>query len=285
VPYGLPTDQRPDEVYALNYTTPPLDSPLEIIGFPTATLHVSSTAPVMAFVARLCDVAPDGKSALVCNGVLNATRRASLTHPQPLTPGEIYELAIELDCTAWRFEAGHRIRLSVTSADFPNLWPTPYHGQNALYRGGTYPSRLVLPTAPVKPMTDEAEFVTPPGAIDIYRQSPETPAWEIVHDMLGDRTGLKMRRYGVASAGPTIQVVNDFELEVWASNRDPGAVIATGKHRRRIARTDGVTTVDTCAALRSTQTAFNLTIDLAITVNGMLHHTRRWVQTFPRVLL
>ena len=56
-------------------------NPLEIIGRPQVVLNVRSTAPVMAFVAKLCDVAPDGTSALVCSGVLNATRRASLTNP------------------------------------------------------------------------------------------------------------------------------------------------------------------------------------------------------------
>ena len=60
VPFGLPSDQRVDEIYAANYTSAPLDEPLEIIGMGKAVIHVSSTAPVMAFVARLSDVAPDG---------------------------------------------------------------------------------------------------------------------------------------------------------------------------------------------------------------------------------
>jgi putative CocE/NonD family hydrolase len=121
VPFGLPTDQRPDELHALTYTTAPLDAPLEIAGWPRTVLHVRSTAPAMAFVARLCDVAPDGTSALVTTGVLNGTRRASLTQPEPMDPEQTYELDIELDCTAWRLEPGHRLRLAVSSADFPNL--------------------------------------------------------------------------------------------------------------------------------------------------------------------
>ena len=68
VPFGLPGDQRVDEIYAANYTSAPLDEPLEIIGMGKAVVHVSSTAPVMAFVARLSDVAPDGASAQVDAG-------------------------------------------------------------------------------------------------------------------------------------------------------------------------------------------------------------------------
>ncbi|MCW5853940.1 MAG: CocE/NonD family hydrolase, partial [Anaerolineae bacterium] len=284
VPYGLPTDQRPDEVLSLNYTSAPLDAPLEILGQPLAVLHVQSSAPVMAFVARLCDVAPDGTSALVCNGVLNATRRASLTHPQPLDPDEVYELQVELDCTAWRFEPDHRIRLSVCSADFPNLWPTPYPGYNHLHLGPGL-SHVVLPLVPVKPAVNECEFAPSPVPVDLYRHRPDLPAWEIVHDRLGDRVGLRQRRHSVARNGPQHEAVSETELEVWASNRHPANVSAVGKHLRRILRPDGTMTIDTAASLRSTETAFHLTVDLVITVNAMPHHSQRWVQSFPRVLL
>ena len=115
-----------------------------------AVVHVSSTAPVMAFVARLSDVAPDGASAQVTIGVLNGTRRNSLTDPEPMEPGEVYELHVDLDATAWRFERGHRIRLSISSADFPNLWPTPYLGTNRVYRDSGRESYLELPVVPTR---------------------------------------------------------------------------------------------------------------------------------------
>ena len=81
------------------------------------------------------------------------------------------------------------------------------------------------------------------------------------------------------------QVETDAQLEVWAHNRDPADVAAVGKHHRRIVRNDGETTVDTCCSFRSTETAFHVTIDLHIAVNGLPHHQRRWVRTFPRALL
>ena len=103
----------------------PLEEPLEILGQPRAVLHVESSAEVVTFVVRLCDVAPDGGSALVTKGVLNATHRDSHEHPSPLVPGQLYELEIPLDATGWLFEPGHRIRLSLSNADFPNSWPSP----------------------------------------------------------------------------------------------------------------------------------------------------------------
>lgn len=282
VPFGLPTDQRPDELYALTYTTEALEAPLEIIGWPRVVLNAGSTAPVMAFVARLCDVAPDGTSALVCNGALNATRR--LANPVPLRPDEIYEFTIDLDCTAWRFERGHRIRLSISSADFPNLWPTPFAGTNRVCRDADYPSRLMLPAVPTRGNADEVRF-EPAAPASVYRLSPDQPVWEIVHDVLGDRTGLRTHTRGTARASPTTEVTTEARLQVWASNRNPAEVVATGKHHRRIARPGGVTTIDTSCDVSSTETAFHVTIDLSIRVNDLPHHQRRWVRTFPRALL
>ena len=83
VPFVLPSEQRVDEIYSANYTS----EPLEIIGMGKAVVHVSSTGPVVAFVARLSDVAPDDTSAQMTIGVLNGTRRNSLTDPEPMKPG------------------------------------------------------------------------------------------------------------------------------------------------------------------------------------------------------
>jgi len=288
VPFGLPTDQRPDEIYSLTYTSEPLTEPLEILGNSTAVLYVSSTAPVMAFVARLCDVAPDGTSALVCNGVLNATRRTSLTKPEPLVPGQVYELTLELDATAWRFPAGHRLRLSVCSADFPNLWPTPLPGTNALYRNREHPSRLVLPVVPLRLApegalpTDEATFEVPNWPVVPYRLAPDEVPWEVVTDVLGDRTGLRMRMHSTSHANSTTEVTSDAQFQVWASNRDPADVVATGRHHRRVTRSDGITVVEATCTVRSTATAFHVTIDLVVTVGGLLHHQRRWARSFTR---
>jgi putative CocE/NonD family hydrolase len=285
VPFGLPTDQRPDELHALTYTTAPLEVPLEIVGWPRAVLHVRSTAPVMAFVARLCDVAPDGTSALVTTGVLNGTRRASLTRPEPMDPEQTYELDIELDCTAWRFAPGHRVRLAVSSADFPNLWPTPFPGANRVHRGAGTPSRLLLPVVPSRQPDDEAAPTPAVAPVSPYRLGPDERPWELAHDVLGDRTGLRTVTRDVRRPTPTAELTTEARLSMWASNRDPADVVATGEHRRRFVRAGGTITVDTGCTLRSTASAFHLTIDLDVKVDGRPHHQRRWVRSYPRVLL
>ena len=285
VPFGLPTDQRPDEVYGLTYTSEALDVPMEILGQPRVALHVSSRAEVMAFVVKLCDVAPDGTSALVCSGVLNGTRRHSLSKPEPMMPDEIYKLGIDLDATAWRFEPGHRIRVFVSSADFPNLWPTPFAGENAVFRGRECPSQIILPIAPTKEMQDEVAFTPSRATVQPYRLGPQEPVWETVQDVMGDRTGVRLRTRGTSRVNEQTEVTNDQQLTLWANNRDPADVSGIGKRFRKIVRTDGETVVDSVYAIRSTDQAFHVTIDLNVTVNGLPHFQKRWVKTFERVLL
>ena len=283
VPFGLPTDQRPDEVHSLTYSTEPLAQDLEICGWPQVELYASSTAPVMVFVVRLCDVAPDGTSALVCSGVLNGTRRVSLDDPQALESGTVYALNIDLDATAWRFRKGHRIRLAVASADFPNLWPTPYRGSNQIYRRPTEWSRLSLPVWPLREATDEIAFV-PGAAVAPYALGPREPVWQLIDDVMGRRKGLKTQTRDMVQTGAA-EVESERLLEIWASEADPADVSAVGKHLRRITRGDGQIRVDAVCSLRSTETAFHLTIQLAVEVNELPHFQRRWTRTFRRELL
>ena len=285
--FGLPTDQRVDEVYSLNYTSDPLDSPFEFIGSGTAKLRVSSTAPVMAFVVKLSDVAPDHTSALVTSGLLNGTRRNSLTDPEPMEPGQVYDLDVPLDYSTWRFEKGHRMRLSVSSADFPNMWPTPYNGANRVYRG----SVLELPAVPVREAldgdmpADEVAFEPAKQPSGHYQAAPDEVPWEIVHDILGDRTGMRMRVRNTSRPSPDTQVGLRQDLQIWANNRDPADVSAVGKHFYKVTRSDGVIDVRAVSNVRSTVESLHATIDLDVLINGLPHFQRRWVQTFPRVLL
>jgi len=118
-----------------------------------------------------------------------------------------------------------------------------------------------------------------------YTLGPDERPWELVHDVLGDRTGLRTVTRDVRRPTPTAELTTEARLSMWASNRDPADVVATGEHRRRFVRADGTITVDTGCTLRSTASAFHLTIDLDVKVDGRPHYQRRWVRSFPRVLL
>jgi putative CocE/NonD family hydrolase len=114
-----PTDHRPVEELVLTYTSDVLRSDLAIAGPATAVLYASSSALDTDWVVRLCDVWPDGRSLSVCDGILRARYRDSLSQPALLTPGSIYRFEVDLWSTAQVFKAGHRLRVHVTSSDFP----------------------------------------------------------------------------------------------------------------------------------------------------------------------
>ncbi len=119
-----PFDQRPVEERSdvLTFTSAPLDRDMEVTGPVTVTLHAASSAPDTDFVARLTDVYPDGRSINITEGVIRARfRRDVWGAPSLLEPERPYEFGIDLQATSNVFLRGHRIRVDITSSNFP-LW-------------------------------------------------------------------------------------------------------------------------------------------------------------------
>jgi uncharacterized protein len=122
-PY-LPLDARPD---VISLCTPPLAHDVVLAGPVTARLHISSTAPDTDFTIKLIDVHPPnedyphGFAVNLTDGILRCRFRRSFEEPEPLAPGEVYEIEVTAPDTANRFTAGHRIRLDVSSSNFPRF--------------------------------------------------------------------------------------------------------------------------------------------------------------------
>jgi putative CocE/NonD family hydrolase len=119
-----PFDQRPNEERddVLTYTSEVLERDTEVTGPVSVTLYASSSAPDTDFVARLTDVHPDGRSMNITEGCIRARFRDGVWDaPKLMEPGETYEFSIDLTVTANVFKAGHRIRLQITSSNFPLL--------------------------------------------------------------------------------------------------------------------------------------------------------------------
>ena len=116
-------DQRPIEHRGdiLIFTSEILEEPVEVVGPVKLKLFASSDAVDTDFVAKLVDVYPDGRSVNVCEGILRARYRNSLSKPEPLEPGKAYEMEIDMIGTANHFGKGHRIRVHVTSSHFPQF--------------------------------------------------------------------------------------------------------------------------------------------------------------------
>jgi uncharacterized protein len=156
-----PVDQRKVEVRedVLCYSTPVLDHPVEVTGHVSLTLFVSSSAPDTDFTGKLVDVFPDGRAIFLTDGILRARYRNSLAEPEPLAPGQVYEVTLDLSVTSNVFLPGHRIRLEVSSSNFPRFDRNTNTGGtvtedghedvevavNRVFHGPGRASRLVLP--------------------------------------------------------------------------------------------------------------------------------------------
>jgi len=142
----LLTDQRPVDAFSLTYDSLPLEESLSILGRPQALLQASASAPLADWFVRLSHVAPDGTVTLVTGAGLNGAQRESISEPKAMEPGKTYPLAIEMHLTTWVFPKGHRIRLAISNALWPMVWPTPYAMTTAVQLGGDHGSRMILPT-------------------------------------------------------------------------------------------------------------------------------------------
>ena len=154
-----PLDRRPierrDDV--LVYTTEPLEHDVEATGPVSLTLYAASSARDTDFTAALVDVHPDGRAIILCEGIVRARFRDSVERPVLMEPGTVYELRIDLWETSNVFKAGHRIRLDVSSSNFPrfdrNLNTGHQPGIDAeiavaeqtVYHDAEWRSRLTLP--------------------------------------------------------------------------------------------------------------------------------------------
>ena len=126
-PPSGPHDQREIEARkdVIAFETEPLSGDVTVIGPVTATLYASSDARDTDFSVRLCDVYPDGRSMLMCDGMVRARYRDSNVKTKLMKPGKVYRFTIDLWDTCLTFSKGHRIRVDIASSDAPRFKPNP----------------------------------------------------------------------------------------------------------------------------------------------------------------
>jgi uncharacterized protein len=130
---GGPRDQRAVEARpdVLSFTSEQLPADLEVTGPLSVTLHAATSAADTDFTAKLVDVWPDGRAMGVADGIVRARYRDATGQPDPVTPGAVCEYTIDLIATSQVFKAGHRVRVDVSSSNFPCFDRNPGNGAPA----------------------------------------------------------------------------------------------------------------------------------------------------------
>ena len=139
------SDQRPFEAGCLTYTSAPMEDDLEVIGTPRLVLFAASDASDVDWCVRLCDVDEAGRSKLLNTGALKGSHVRSHERPESLRAGEVYCFEIEVWPIANLFTRGHRIRIDISTSDFPFFESNALPSQNSVFHDAERPSRLVLP--------------------------------------------------------------------------------------------------------------------------------------------
>jgi hypothetical protein len=157
-----PYDQRPNESRGdvLIFSTPPLERDLEVTGFVSVDMYASTSVRDTDFTALLADVDATGYARFLTDGVVRARYRNSTEQPEMIVPGQVYKYTIDLWATGNVFKTGHRVRLYISSSNFPRFNRNLNTGESMLgasrsliarqtvYHDGKYSSALVLPVIP-----------------------------------------------------------------------------------------------------------------------------------------
>ncbi|HEX2045179.1 MAG TPA: CocE/NonD family hydrolase [Gaiellaceae bacterium] len=281
----LPPDQRPDDAVSLVFDLDPLAEPLEILGFPVASLALSVDRPAALVAVRLCDVFPDGTSALVTRGLLNLSHRDGHAEPSPLEPGRRYQVVVPLDFAAHSFPRGHRIRLAVSPTYWPWAWPSPEPVTLTVHPEA---SRLELPERP--PRADDAELAP-------FAPPEHSPPLE-VESVAGGREGRSLVR---DLAGGLVELVFDWNLggaqrlvpiELLTEDTshtvysivegDPLSAAVRFRATSAMARGDWRTRAEVASTMTSDAEAFHVTTALDAYEGDTRVFARTWAFRFPR---
>ncbi len=290
MPNGLARDLRPDEALGSTYTSDPLGNPISILGEPEVILHLAVSAPVATVVVRLTDVAPDGTSSQVSAGILNLTHRRSDEHPESMEPGRVEEVRVPLRHVGYRFEPGHRVRVSVASSAWPVVWPSPSPASFELHRGPATPSRLVLPEIPAAGGPGDLPVptykTTPPDVRAVGGEGAwDRPVWRIEDDVIAGTVTVTIHDGGedVLEDGRRLYAAETLRLT--ASDKDPASARLEADVVYRWHEIEHEIEIRARSLQTSDAEAFDLAVELEVDLDGARFFERDWRERIPRHLV
>lgn len=291
-PYGLggsspdlPLDQREDDAVSLVFDGEPLEERLEILGAPELVLEVAVDRPQAMVVVRLNDVAPTGESMRVTWGALNLSHARSHEEPSSMTPGQTVTIRLKLNDCAHAFNAGHRVRVAVSTSYFPVVWPAPEAFTLSLTGGAG--SRLMLPVRPLRDDDDpgvvfgEAEMAPPP---DMTVLVPPSSSRRVERDLACGEQVMRLVEDGGVCRLEAIDMecVDGTTFEYRITKGDPLSARAVWHWWSRRSRGDWDAGVKVRMEISSSADTWHVTSDLEAFEGDRRVHSRSWNHDIPR---
>jgi putative CocE/NonD family hydrolase len=274
------SDSAEDDAHSVTFETDPLQTPLEILGTPEVEVVVSSDQVVGMVAARLLVVSPEGEGHLITRGNRNLAFPEDLSSPQPVVPGTAIAVRIPLLTTSAVIPAGWRMRLALSGADFPVVWPP---GQRFSLTFDPQRARLRLPTVPLRGDEANVSIPTPPPP-------PEPPGFEEVTRSRsgatrdGATTIYQRHRYSseIQPERADLSLISDETWTVSVDDDDPASTRVRSDALLIMERPGWKVSTRGSMELTADADSFHLNIDLTALHDDRVVFTRTWVDTVPR---
>jgi len=289
-PHEAPADQRLDDGFSHCFDSATLSQRLELLGAPEIEIEIASDKPVAQLCARLCDVSPDGASRRVSYGVLNLTHRDSHAEPSALTPGRFYRVRLKLNDCGYVFRPGHRVRLALSSAYWPLVWPAPERATLTL----ALPAKLTLPVREAP--SDEPAITFAPR-----ETAPDAPKTLLGEGRVERRVGFDLARgvsiYETIAEGSLFgegahafdeigtSVSHDLSRRLTIGADDPLSAAYELLQTYEMGREGWRIRIETRVSMRATATDFLIEAKLDAYENGVLARSRAFAETIGRDLM
>lgn len=274
----LPGEQSVDDAVSVVWETAPLDAPVDVLGRSVLRARVTTDRPQANLIARLVDVHPDGHAHLVALGLWNLSHRRSDESPEPMVPGVPADVVLALDAAGYRFRAGHRIRLALSTHYFPMVLPPP---EPVVVRLALGDATLALP-APRDlvdiELPEPREGLLPTFPVRVPGGSTRTV----------ERDGDRVTHHRTGDTGELEHPGNGM---VWRERYESTATIADGdagsfdttESLTVMRRRDGVESVAVAhGRLRATPTVWRVETSLVAHEDGVEVFRRDWADDIPR---
>jgi predicted acyl esterase len=279
----MAVDQRREDGQALTFDSEPLGEDTVILGAPIADLEIEVDVPHVNLTARLCDVYPDGTSALMTYGVLNVSHRNSHEHPEPCPVGERFRVKLRLNDFGRLIPKGHRIRLALATQHWPIVWP---QRKLATLRVSLGKSAILLPVRPPGPRDKDIRF----EPVEIAPPVPSTGfAPSFNHRTVSDDVGSGLRtitlvsdhgRYSIDDRNILVSSHNCDEFSIHPDDSLSAKLVTCYRWSIRSGEAD--TEAASHTELTADETHFHLTWRIEARESGKLVHSAGATRKIPR---
>jgi uncharacterized protein len=287
-PYGVwadqPLDQRQEMGGQLVFDSAPLDEALDVLGAPVLSLEVSSDKPNALIVATLCEIFPDGAATRISYGILNLTHRDGHETPAPLVPGQPYRIVLKLNDIGHRFGAGNRLRIAISNAYWPIVWPSPEVNVLSIHCTG---SKLSLPVRGTSELDSKLpELPAAESAKPLQQTAIEAPrnTWTVHFDAMTGETVLRRVNddgfHRIDGISLELGLRSEHTYTIMAD--DPLSAKLETHYIRRYRRGAWAVTGETRVVLTSTRSEFLVEAFLTAREGETTVKTGKWSLRIPR---